>query len=42
MFLATPITAVIKIWLERMELTAPVAALLAGRIEEVTPTSNVP
>ena len=37
MFLATPITAVMKILLERMELTAPVAALLAGRLEEVSP-----
>ena len=34
MFLATPITAVMKILLERMELTAPVARLLAGRLDE--------
>ncbi|MHC4716884.1 MAG: AI-2E family transporter [Planctomycetota bacterium] len=33
MFLATPITAVMKILLERMELTAPLAHLLAGRLD---------
>jgi AI-2 transport protein TqsA len=32
MLLATPITAVMKILFERMELTAPVAELLAGRM----------
>ena len=31
MFLAVPMTAVIKIVLEHIELTAPVAALLAGQ-----------
>jgi len=33
MLLATPITAVIKILFEKMELTAPVAELLAGRTD---------
>lgn len=34
MFLAMPITAIIKILLEKMELTRPIAALLAGRIDQ--------
>ena len=33
MFLATPITAVIKIILEKIEITKPVAELLAGRMD---------
>ena len=33
MFLATPIVAVLKIVLERIELTAPVANVLAGRLD---------
>jgi AI-2 transport protein TqsA len=33
MLLATPLTAVMKILFERMELTAPVAELLAGRLD---------
>jgi AI-2 transport protein TqsA len=33
MLLATPITAVMKILFEKMELTAPVAELLAGRLD---------
>lgn len=32
MLLATPITAVMKILLEKLEITRPVAALLAGRV----------
>ena len=32
MFLATPITAVIKIIFEKIEITKPVAELLAGRL----------
>ena len=32
MLLATPITAVMKILFERLELTRPVGALLAGRL----------
>ena len=32
MFLATPVTAVLKILLERLDLTAPVAGLMAGRL----------
>jgi AI-2 transport protein TqsA len=32
MLLATPITAVMKILFERLEITAPLAELLAGRI----------
>lgn len=38
MFLATPLTAVIKILCERSDVTRPVAQLLAGRIE--TPRSD--
>ena len=33
MLLATPITAVMKILFERMELTRPVADLFAGRLD---------
>jgi AI-2 transport protein TqsA len=33
MILATPIVAVLKIVLERSELTSPVARLLAGKLE---------
>jgi AI-2 transport protein TqsA len=33
MLLATPITAVLKILFERLEVTAPVAELLAGRLD---------
>jgi AI-2 transport protein TqsA len=32
MFLATPITAALKIVLERIEPTRPIAALMAGRL----------
>jgi AI-2 transport protein TqsA len=35
MLLATPITAVLKIMLERYELTRPVARLMAGRLGEM-------
>lgn len=38
MLLATPITAVMKILFEKMEITAPLGRLLAGRFE--TPTTN--
>ncbi len=34
MFLAIPITAIIKIFLERLELTRPIAALMAGRMDQ--------
>lgn len=34
MLLAVPITAIIKILFERLEVTAPVAHLLAGRLDE--------
>jgi len=40
MLLATPITAVMKMLFERMELTRPVAALMAGRFEEVRDTAE--
>ncbi len=45
MFLATPITAAIKIVLERFESTRPLAAMLAGRwkmkqLEEESPTQS--
>jgi AI-2 transport protein TqsA len=33
MLLATPLTAIMKIIFERIELTAPVAELLAGRLD---------
>jgi AI-2 transport protein TqsA len=33
MLLATPITAVMKMLFERLELTRPIARLMAGRIE---------
>jgi len=44
MFLATPITAAIKIVLERFESTRPVAAMLAGRwqIKQLSDTENQP
>ncbi len=35
MLLATPITAVMKILFEKMELTAPMAELLAGRLDRL-------
>jgi len=35
MLLATPMTAVMKIMFERMELTRPIANLLAGRFDEL-------
>jgi len=35
MLLATPMTAVMKIMFERMELTRPIANLLAGRLDEL-------
>jgi AI-2 transport protein TqsA len=35
MFLATPITAALKILLERFSYTRPVAELLAGRFEQL-------
>jgi AI-2 transport protein TqsA len=35
MLLATPITAVMKIMFEKMELTRPIANLLAGRMDEL-------
>ena len=34
MFLATPIMAVVKILLERIDVTAPMAEMLAGRLDE--------
>ncbi len=37
MFLATPITAVTKILLEKMRFTAPMAGLLAGRLDGFGP-----
>ncbi len=37
MFLATPLTAVTKVLLERSEMTAPVARLLSGRQHAETP-----
>ncbi len=40
MFLATPITAVMKILLGRMQLTVPVAALLAGRLDNLSSPSS--
>lgn len=40
MFLATPITAVAKILLERIEQTRPAAALLAGRIDGLSAPSK--
>ena len=33
--LATPLTAVMKIFFERMEQTAPIADLLAGRLDRL-------
>ncbi len=33
MFLATPITAIIKMLFERFEYTAPIAQLMAGKID---------
>jgi len=36
MFLATPITAVVKILLEKGQYTAPIANLLAGRLDALT------
>ena len=36
MLLATPLTAIIKILLERLELTAPIGDLLAGRLDRLT------
>jgi AI-2 transport protein TqsA len=33
MFLATPLTAIMKILFERSELTAPIADLMAGRLD---------
>ena len=36
MFLATPITAILKIIFERMEVTMPFAELLAGRLKSYT------
>ena len=36
MLLATPITAVMKILFEKMEITAPIAELLAGRLDGLT------
>lgn len=36
MFLATPITAVLKIVLERIEFTRPLAGLLAGRLSNLS------
>ena len=36
MFLATPITAILKIIFERMEVTTPFAELLAGRLKSYT------
>ena len=35
MLLATPITAVMKILLERSDLTRPVANLFAGNLDEL-------
>lgn len=35
MFLATPLTAILRILLERSEVTAPVAHLMAGRIDHL-------
>ena len=35
MLLATPITAVMRILFEKLEITRPVAALLAGRVGAV-------
>lgn len=35
MLLATPLTAVMKILFERLEVTAPIADLLAGRVEHL-------
>ena len=40
MFLATPITAVLKILLERVEYTSPVASIMAGRFD-VAPTHKM-
>ena len=40
MFLATPITAVIKIFFEKMPFTKPVADLLAGRLNAIPAYTN--
>ncbi len=40
MLLATPITASLKIMLERMEATRPVADLLAGRLTPIAPLED--
>ena len=42
MFLATPITAVIKIFLEKVDYTVPVANLLAGRLDALTEPPEAP
>jgi AI-2 transport protein TqsA len=41
MFLATPIAAAVKIMLERIEPTKPIASLMAGRLGEINKTGQV-
>ena len=41
MFLATPIMAVVKILLERIDVTAPMAEMLAGRLDEAERRSHI-
>ena len=42
MFLATPITAAIKIVFERLDQTRPIADLMAGRLGKSPPLNRVP
>lgn len=42
MLLATPITAILKIILERYEITAPIAEVMAGRLEQVDRQNDAP
>lgn len=42
MLLATPITAVMKILVEKLDLTAPMGALMAGRFRPRTASANAP
>ena len=42
MLLATPITAVLRMLLERLEATRPVANVMGGRLEDVAPAAEAP
>ncbi len=42
MFLATPITAIVKILFEKVEVTRPLSRLMAGKLDDLTQETAIP